>query len=92
MSGCPVDVLALPATAITAPLIAPLEADDRLYNKMDWLHPAQPHVRQPVRSHGHLAARSPGCERPVGFMLVARHGQDRRLLEIAASVERKLAL
>ncbi|MCD6071514.1 MAG: amidase, partial [Microvirga sp.] len=33
-----------------------------------------------------------GCERPVGLMLVARHGQDRRLLEIAASVERKLAL
>jgi len=32
----------------------------------------------------------PGCERPVGLMLAARHGQDRRLLEIAAGVEREL--
>jgi aspartyl-tRNA(Asn)/glutamyl-tRNA(Gln) amidotransferase subunit A len=33
----------------------------------------------------------PGCERPVGLMLVARHGHDRRLLEIAAGVEQALA-
>jgi aspartyl-tRNA(Asn)/glutamyl-tRNA(Gln) amidotransferase subunit A len=30
-------------------------------------------------------------ERPVGLMLVARNGHDRRLLEIAASVETMLA-
>jgi len=29
----------------------------------------------------------PGQARPVGLMLLARHGQDRRLLEIAAAVE-----
>ncbi|MBJ6127238.1 amidase [Microvirga splendida] len=85
-----VDVLALPTTAITAPLIAPLEADDRLYNKTDW------HIlRNPMFCNQFdLTAISlpvAGCERPVGFMLVARHGQDRRLLEIAAGVERALA-
>ena len=86
----PVDVLALPTTAISAPLIAPLEADDRLYNKTDW------HIlRNPMFCNQFdLTAISlpvTGCERPVGFMLVARHGQDRRLLEIAAGVERALA-
>jgi aspartyl-tRNA(Asn)/glutamyl-tRNA(Gln) amidotransferase subunit A len=86
----PIDVLALPATAITAPLIAPLEADDKLYNKVDW------HILRNTMfgNQFDLTAISlpvPGCERPVGFMLVARHGQDRRLLEIAAGVERELA-
>lgn len=86
----PVDVLALPTTAVSAPLIAPLEADDRLYNKTDW------HIlRNPMFCNQFdLTAISlpvPGYNRPVGFMLVARHGQDRRLLEIAASVERELA-
>jgi aspartyl-tRNA(Asn)/glutamyl-tRNA(Gln) amidotransferase subunit A len=86
----PVDVLALPATAISAPLIAPLEADDRLYNRVDW------HIlRNPMFCNQFdLTAISlpiPGCERPVGLMLVARHGEDRRLLDIAESVERDLA-
>jgi len=86
----PVDVLALPTTAVSAPLIAPLEADDRLYNKTDW------HIlRNPMFCNQFdLTAISlpvPGYERPVGIMLVARHGQDRRLLEIAAGVERELA-
>ena len=31
------------------------------------------------------------AERRLGLMLVARHGHDRRLLEIAASVETMLA-
>jgi aspartyl-tRNA(Asn)/glutamyl-tRNA(Gln) amidotransferase subunit A len=85
----PIDVLALPTTAISAPLTAPLEADDRLYNKTDW------HIlRNPMFCNQFdLTAISlplPGCERPAGFMLVARHGQDRRLLDIAAGVEREL--
>lgn len=31
-----------------------------------------------------------GTTRPVGLMLVARHGEDRRLLEIAKAVEARL--
>ncbi|WP_201836306.1 amidase [Microvirga zambiensis] len=84
-----VDVLALPTTAISAPLTAPLEADDKLYNHTDRLI-----LRNTMFGNQFdLTAISlpiPGCERPVGFMLVARHGHDRRLLEIAAEVERKL--
>jgi aspartyl-tRNA(Asn)/glutamyl-tRNA(Gln) amidotransferase subunit A len=86
----PVDVLALPTTAISAPLTAPLEADDKLYNRTDWLI-----LRNTMFvNQFDLTAISlpiPGCERPVGLMLVARHGHDRRLLEIAAGVEQALA-
>ncbi|WP_230530443.1 amidase [Microvirga roseola] len=87
----PIDVLALPTTAISAPLMAPLEADDRLYNRMDWLI-----LRNTMFGNQFdLTAISlpiPGCLRPVGLMLVARHGQDRQLLEIAAGIEQELSL
>jgi len=86
----PMDVLALPTTAISAPLTGPLEADDKLYNRTDWLI-----LRNTMFvNQFDLTAISlplPGCERPVGLMLVARHGCDRRLLEIAAGLERLLA-
>jgi len=85
-----VDVLALPATAITAPLIAPFEGDDKLYNKLDVLI-----LRNCMFGNQFdltaVTLPVPGTERPVGLMLVARHGHDRRLLEIAASVETLLA-
>ncbi|MBB4041247.1 aspartyl-tRNA(Asn)/glutamyl-tRNA(Gln) amidotransferase subunit A [Microvirga flocculans] len=85
-----IDVLALPTTAISAPPIAPLEADEKLYHRTDW------HILRNTMfgNQFDLTAISlpiPGCERPVGFMLVARHGQDRRLLDIAAGVEAMLA-
>jgi aspartyl-tRNA(Asn)/glutamyl-tRNA(Gln) amidotransferase subunit A len=86
----PVDVLALPTTAISAPLTAPLEADDKLYNRMDWLILRNTMFGNQFDLTG-ISLPIPGCERPVGLMLLARHGQDRRLLEIAASVERELA-
>nr|QNH86248.1 amidase [Microvirga flocculans] len=86
----PIDVLALPATAIPAPLIAPFEGDDKLYNKMDGLI-----LRNTMFGNQFdLTAISlpvPGTALPVGLMLVARHGHDRRLLEIAAGVETLLA-
>jgi aspartyl-tRNA(Asn)/glutamyl-tRNA(Gln) amidotransferase subunit A len=84
------DVLALPATAVSAPLTAPLEADDQLYNKMDWLILRNTMFGNQFDLTG-ITLPIPGCERPVGIMLIARHGQDRRLLDIAAGVERELA-
>ncbi len=82
----PIDVLVLPTTAISAPLTAPLEADDKLYNKMDWLILRNTMFGNQFDLTG-ISLPIPGAERPVGLMLVARHGHDRRLLEIAASVE-----
>jgi aspartyl-tRNA(Asn)/glutamyl-tRNA(Gln) amidotransferase subunit A len=86
----PVDVLALPTTAISAPLTAPLEADDKLYNRTDWLILRNTMFGNQFDLTG-ISLPIPGCERPVGLMLVARHGHDRRLLEIAAGVEQALA-
>jgi aspartyl-tRNA(Asn)/glutamyl-tRNA(Gln) amidotransferase subunit A len=85
----PVDVLALPATAISAPLTAPLLSDDRLYNRMDWLILRNTMFCNQFDLTG-ISLPVPGHERPVGFMLVARNGRDGRLLDIAASVEREL--
>jgi aspartyl-tRNA(Asn)/glutamyl-tRNA(Gln) amidotransferase subunit A len=85
----PVDVVALPTTAITAPLIAPLEADDELYNDTDTLILRNTQVANQFDLTA-LTLPLPDCERPVGFMLMARHGADRRLLDIGASVEQEL--
>ncbi|QRM29801.1 amidase [Microvirga sp. VF16] len=86
----PLDVLVLPTTAVSAPLIAPLEADDKLYNKMDWLILRNTMFGNQFDLTG-ISLPIPGTERPVGLMLIARHGHDRRLLEIAAGVETMLA-
>jgi aspartyl-tRNA(Asn)/glutamyl-tRNA(Gln) amidotransferase subunit A len=85
-----VDVLALPTTAITAPLIAPLEADDALYDHTDGLILRNAMMANQFDLTG-ISLPVPGTARPVGFMLLARHGQDRRLLAVAASVEQALA-
>ncbi|NIX75281.1 amidase [Microvirga terricola] len=86
----PIDVLALPATAISAPLTAPLLADEELYDKTDWLI-----LRNPMFANQFdltsISLPISGQARPVGFMLVARHGHDQRLFDIAASVEKALA-
>jgi len=81
------DVIALPTTAITAPLIAPLEADEQLYNETDALILRNTQVANQFDLTA-VSLPLPDCERPVGLMLMARHGQDRRLLGIAAGVER----
>jgi len=85
----PLDVMALPTTAITAPLTAPLEADDQLYNETDALILRNTQVANQFDLTA-ITLPIPDCERPVGLMLMARHGQDRRLFRIAAAVEREL--
>jgi aspartyl-tRNA(Asn)/glutamyl-tRNA(Gln) amidotransferase subunit A len=84
-----VDVLALPTTTISAPLTAPLLTDDKHYNRMDWLVLRNTMFGNQFDLTG-ISLPIPGCLRPVGFMLVARNGQDRQLLDIAASVESAL--
>jgi len=85
----PVDVVALPTTAITAPLIAPLEADEQLYNETDALILRNTQVANQFDLTA-LSLPLADCERPVGFMLMARHGEDGRLLSIGASIEQEL--
>lgn len=85
----PLDVMALPTTAITAPLIAPLEADDQLYNDTDGLILRNTQVANQFDLTA-MTLPIPDCERPVGLMLMARHGQDRQLLRIAAGIEQEL--
>ena len=86
----PLDVFALPATAISAPLMAPLLTDDDLYTRTNLLV-----LRNTMMANQFdltsISLPLHGHARPVGLMLTARRNHDRRLLEIAAGVERELA-
>ena len=84
------DVLALPTTATTAPLIAPLRDDDEAFFQANALMlrnttPAN------VFDLTAITLPIPGLERPAGLMLWARRGHDRRLLSIAKAVEALVA-
>ncbi|MCB5174497.1 amidase [Microvirga lenta] len=84
-----IDVLALPTTTISAPLTAPLLDNDKLYNHTDWLVLRNTMFGNQFDLTG-ISLPIQGHARPVGLMLVARHGHDHRLLDIAAGVEREL--
>ncbi len=86
----PLDVLALPATATTAPLIAPLQADDAAFLAANRLMLRNTAFGNFFDLTG-LSLPMPGLSRPAGLMLLARHGADRRLLAIGAGVEALLA-
>jgi len=83
------DVLVLPTVPIVAPTIAEVEDDGTFARKNARL------LRNPsFVNFFDLCAVSlpmPGSALPTGLMLVARHGQDRRLLAVAAMVERLFA-
>ncbi|MCU0693280.1 MAG: amidase [Polyangiaceae bacterium] len=82
----PYDVLALPTTAVTAPLLAPLLVDDALYHRTNLLL-----LRNTSWCNlfdlTALSLPMPEMPRPAGLMLVAVRNQDRRLLSIGAAVE-----
>ncbi|PIK73079.1 hypothetical protein CS379_10420 [Methylobacterium frigidaeris] len=85
----PLDVLVLPATAIPAPSIAAVAQDDAEFSRLNLLMLRNTMVGNLFDLTG-ISLPLPGCTKPVGLMLLARHGQDRRLLEIAAGVESAL--
>jgi aspartyl-tRNA(Asn)/glutamyl-tRNA(Gln) amidotransferase subunit A len=84
------DVLAMPTTPIVAPLIAEVAAPDEfarrnallLRNTSIWNFFDCCAISLPLPRESGL---------PAGLMLVARNGQDHRLLRIAAAVERAFA-
>lgn len=85
----PLDALVLPATAISAPPLAPLVEDDDLYARTNLLVLRNTMVANQFDLTS-ISLPVPGHARPVGLMLVARRDHDARLLEIAGGVEREL--
>jgi aspartyl-tRNA(Asn)/glutamyl-tRNA(Gln) amidotransferase subunit A len=85
-----IDVLMMPTTPIVAPTIAEV-SDPQTFNRKNALV-----LRNPsIGNFFDLCAISLPLPRdsklPAGLMLMARHGHDRRLFEIAGAVERLFA-
>jgi aspartyl-tRNA(Asn)/glutamyl-tRNA(Gln) amidotransferase subunit A len=80
------DALLLPTTAIIAPLLQELESDED-YLRINQLALRNTSVANFLdRCAISIPCHAPGTA-PVGLMLMAAHGADRRLLAIAAAVE-----
>jgi aspartyl-tRNA(Asn)/glutamyl-tRNA(Gln) amidotransferase subunit A len=84
------DVLAMPTTPVVSPLLADVEKQEEFFrwngrvlrNTSVWNFFDACAITLPLPREGGL---------PTGLMLVARNGRDRRLLSIAAGVERLFA-
>ncbi|MBN9258138.1 amidase [Mesorhizobium sp.] len=81
-----VDILALPASPVLAPTISALKADDALCDRVEGLMLRNTQVANQFDLCA-ISLPVPGTALPVGLMLVARHGHDRHLFDIAAGVE-----
>ena len=82
----PYDALALPTVAITPPLIAPLEADDALFNATNLLALRNTNFANFFDVPG-LSLPLPVNGLPVGFMLLGAPLSDRRLFALGAAIE-----
>ena len=82
----PFDMLALPTVPVVAPLMEPLVHSDTLFNAADTILLRNPEVVNQFDMTA-ISLPMPDMALPAGLMLVARHGHDRRLLEMAAAVE-----
>ncbi len=83
------DALALPTVPLFAAPIAAMAADGRLRDRTEGLLLRNTQVANQFDLCA-VTLPMPGTRLPCGLMLVARAGQDRRLLTIAAAVERQL--
>jgi aspartyl-tRNA(Asn)/glutamyl-tRNA(Gln) amidotransferase subunit A len=83
------DALVLPTTPITAPTIAEMQ-DTHTFNSKNMLLLRNTSAWNFFDMCA-ISIPIPGSGLPVGLMLVARNGHDRRLFEIAAGVERLFA-
>lgn len=88
--AAPYDALLMPTVVMVAPAIAPLETDDQLYGRTNMAILRNPSVVNFLDG----CALSIPCHRrgeaPVGLMLVAQSGEDRRLLAVGIAVESAL--
>ncbi|TMJ04796.1 MAG: amidase [Alphaproteobacteria bacterium] len=83
------DALALPTTPITAPTIAEME-DTHTFNANNMLLLRNTSAWNFFDMCA-ISIPIPGAGLPVGLMLVARNGHDRRLFDLAAGIERLFA-
>ena len=87
------DALVLPTTALTAPKIADLDKDEATFTTTNLLllrNPSMANFFDLCAVSLPVPAGLRAGSLPVGLMLVARNGQDRRLLRIAAAAEQML--
>ena len=84
------DALALPTVPLFAQPLAAMAADERLRDQTEGLLLRNTQVANQFDLCA-ITLPMPGTRLPAGLMLVARNGQDRRLLAIAAAVEKLLA-
>lgn len=82
-----IDILVAPTVAVVPPLLAPLQNDDDLYFRTDDIVLRNTAVANAFDLTA-ITLPIPGTGLPAGLMLMARHGQDRRLLAIATAVEK----
>ncbi len=86
----PFDALAFPTVPIVAPRLTPLEADDAEYARVNILTLRNPSVGNFLDWCAlSIPCHVPG-DAPVGLMLLAPGGTDRRLLALGASIEQAL--
>jgi aspartyl-tRNA(Asn)/glutamyl-tRNA(Gln) amidotransferase subunit A len=83
----PYDALLMPTTPLVAPRIADL-ADDEAYRRANMLMLRNPSIVNFLDRCSISIPCHRGGDAPVGLMLVGEHDGDRRLLSIAAAVEK----
>jgi aspartyl-tRNA(Asn)/glutamyl-tRNA(Gln) amidotransferase subunit A len=88
IGGC---VLAMPTTAITAPEVAPLEADDELFHRVNLLTLRNTMLGNILMLCGlALPNGRDGNGMPTSLLVSAAHGEDDKLLSYGLEIERIL--